>query len=107
MYGAHYFGFSAMDEGIMGLLTCYISEKMSELDQIIQCHEKDQSLISTHDYISKLLENKTIEELIIYIRENLGRYLGYEFSGLLFLSEKSITLINNRQRIVHLLLIKL
>ena len=92
MYSGRYFGFTVMEEGMLVLLTDYISQKISELDQILNCHSKDQLLISTHEYFSHLLENRTVVELILAVRQNLPQYLGYELAGLLYFSNKSIVL---------------
>jgi len=88
MYTGKYSGFSFFDEGMLVTCKVFLSQKIAEFSQINNCLKKDQLLDSTHNYLSEMLANKTVTELILYIRESFASYLEFEFAGLLFFSDK-------------------
>jgi len=75
---------------MLALCKTFLSQKIAEFNQINNCLKKDRLLDSTHNYLSGMLANKTITELVLYIRESFGSYLEFEFAGLLFFSDKGI-----------------
>lgn len=89
MYTGKYSGFSAMDEGMLAVLLAFVTHKISELDQNRKMKLKDSKFTMTLSLISKLLESKTIFELISCVREYAAEYLGYQYAGILYYFEKS------------------
>jgi hypothetical protein len=88
MHTGKYLGFNFLDEGMLVLSTVFIAQKLAEFNQINNCLKKGQILDSTHCYLTEILYSKTTAELILYIRERFSSYLGFDFAGLLFFSDK-------------------
>ena len=84
MYTGKYSGFSLMDEGILSLLLVFVSQKISEINEIYNKRKKDEEMKLAIFIISKLLECKTIPQLITVSHKIFPKYLGYEHCGLLY-----------------------
>ena len=95
IFTGKYLGFTSTDDGLLSILFNFLTQKISELTHSLTIKQKQEQYISILSLLTKLLENKTAYELITCFRDNLGKYLGYEYAGLLYYSKASTLITKN------------
>lgn len=79
MHTGKYFGFT------------FVEQEIAEIGRESKARKNFKLLEETHIVFTKLFEKRTKAELILGVRECLGRVIGYETCGLLYYIAKSNT----------------
>jgi len=104
MYTGKYSGFNTTDEGILAVLLTFITQKIAEFNHIEVIKKKDKKFSTTLSFVTKLLESKTIFQLISNVRDYAGELLGYQYAGILYYLEPSTyKYLSNSQQTMYIL----
>ena len=88
MYNSNYSGFTETEEIAFNSFIDFLSTKVAELNQLFESNRKTELLLDTSAVLSLLIDRRTVADFIIGVREHIGKYFGYEYSGFLYYSKQ-------------------
>lgn len=90
VYTGAYMGFTEQDDGIISLLSIFLSLKLYQIKVYILLEEKDRHFNKLLDTLNSLLRTRSYMSLMMELREVMPQLLGYEHFGVYYHDTKSI-----------------